>query len=109
MTLSGGTINSTVSGETLENDGNTISGNGLIGSTTNSNLTLNIVSGSIAATGGTLTIDAGSNMITNSGTLEATSGTLVLDSNVANTNGTIEATGAGSLVERIMSRSPAEH
>ena len=85
VTLSGGTIDSTVTGESLTNAGNTILGYGLIGSTTNTNLSLNNASGTINATGGTLTLDTGASSITNAGTLEATSGaTLAIDSNVGN-------------------------
>ena len=77
-------------GATLDN-ANTISGGGAIGAGDN-NLTLDNVSGTIDATNGTLTIETGANSITNGGTLEATGGaTLAIDSNVANTGGTITA------------------
>ena len=92
VVLQGGTITATISGETLQNQGNTISGYGLIGSTTNSNLALHNLSGTVDATGGTLTIDSGSNTIINTGTLEASNGgTLHLESAVDNSGGTVQA------------------
>ena len=95
---SGSTILSNMSAETLTNVDNTISGAGSIG---DQDLTLqNDQYGVIDANGASpLTLNTGSNAITNAGLIEATSGgTLDLDSNVTNTGGTIKAAGAGSIV-----------
>jgi hypothetical protein len=83
------------SSATLNNDGNTIIGQGIIG---NSDLTLNNKAVIDADAGSGLTLDTGSNTINNSGTLEATAGAgLYINSNVDNSK-TIEALGANSYV-----------
>jgi hypothetical protein len=93
----------------LINDGNTISGNGVIG---DNNLTLvNDSSGVIDANNSTLAlaINTGSNAVSNAGTMEATAGgVLFIQSPIVNTgkiianNGTVSLndapTGSGSLV-----------
>ena len=93
ITLAGGTVDTTVSGETFENNGNTISGYGAIGDVTDNYLTLDNVSGTIEATGGTLTIETG-NTVTNAGTLEATTGgQLTVHDAVDNAGGNVSASG----------------
>ena len=83
---------------TLTNVDNTISGAGQIG-TGDGNLTLvNETAGTIDANvaGGILTLDTGSNIITNCGTLEASkSGELDVHSVVDNAGGTVEAVSGG--------------
>ena len=81
---------------TLTNINNTISGAGAIA---DANLTL-VNSGTVNANNGaaSLTINTGAHIITNAGTLEATStGGLVIDSNVTNSK-TIEAVGTSATV-----------
>ena len=85
-------ITGTIAGDTLDNIDNTISGFGLLG---NGLMTLkNEAKGTINATGGTLTVDTGSNSIVNKHLIEATSGVLDLRSNVTNASGTIAGSGA---------------
>ena len=87
VTLASGTIKSDVSGNQLNNDGNAISGSGQIGDGTDTNLTLNNNSGSVEASGGTLTLDT-RNTVVNAASLEAASGgTLVIDDAVTNQSG----------------------
>ena len=83
VSLNGGSIIATQIGETLENNGNTISGFGKIGDGT-SNLTLNNNAGTIDANNSSnaLILNTGSNIITNAATLEATGGA-TLDINSA--------------------------
>jgi len=91
-TIGGGEIKGTASGETLENNGNTISGSGQIGDGTTSDLTLDNSSGTIEALNSTLTIYTG-NIITNasSGTLAAASfGTLQFDDATLDNFGNIQ-------------------
>ena len=92
---SGNAIVSNGAAATLTNVNNTISGAGTIG---DSHLTL-INQGTINANDSVaLIINTGSNTITNSGTLEATStGGLDIDSNVSNST-TIEALGTNAIV-----------
>ena len=98
VTLSGGTISSSVSGETLDNDGNLIKGTGQIGDGTDSNLTLDNAAGTIEAQGGMLTIDT-DNTITNAGTLEAASGaTLQIDDSTIDNSDNIQVNGTGTLL-----------
>ena len=74
VSLNGATITGSNSGETLENNANTISGAGQIGNG-NGDLTLqNDADGNITAQGGTLTIDAA---VTNDGTMTAASGAIL--------------------------------
>ncbi len=84
--------------DTLENVDNTITGAGTIGDAGNGELALvNDVSGTIAASGGTLTLDTG-HTIVNAGLLQATGGgTLDVIDNVKGT-GNIEI-GNGATVE----------
>jgi hypothetical protein len=93
--IGGGEIKGTASGETLENNGNTISGSGQIGDGTTSDLTLDNSSGTIEALNSTLTIYTG-NFITNSafGTLAAaSSGTLQFDDATLDNFGNIQING----------------
>jgi hypothetical protein len=88
-------------GGTLDN-ASTIQGAGTIGSG-DSTLTLtNQSSGTIDAnnSGQQLTINTGSNTVTNLGLMEATNGgTLVIDSTINNAGGTISASGSGAVVQ----------
>jgi hypothetical protein len=88
----------TTANVTLTNVDNTISGAGQIG-TGDGNLTLvNETAGTIDANvaGGILTLDTGSNIITNFGTLEASNGgELDVHSVVDNSGGTVEAVSGG--------------
>ena len=95
MALNGGSIIANVSGETLENNGNTISGFGQIGDGTTGDLTLDNNAGTIEASGGTLKLIT-NQQIANAGTLEANGAKLVIASNVQN-SGEILATGGGIL------------
>ncbi len=98
---SGNAIESDGSAVTLTNVDNTIAGAGTIG---DANLTLiNETHGTIDADDAApLILDTGDNLITNLGLLEATAGgTLEIESEVANTGGTISASGAGSVVDLI--------
>jgi len=91
VALNGGTI--TGPGNELENVNNTIVGTGTI-----SNLTLvNDAQGTINATGATLVLDTGGNIITNAGLIEASAGsTLQIKSDVANT-GAVTALNGGTI------------
>jgi hypothetical protein len=91
----GNVVDSNGAAATLTNVNNTISGAGTIG---DSHLTLNN-QGTINAIGSVaLVIETGSNTVTNSGTLEATStGGLDIDANVSNSK-TIEALGTNAKV-----------
>ncbi len=93
--LAGGTISSPAIGQTLKNNGNTISGFGQIGDGTTSNLTLINAAGTIMALGGLLKLVTG-NAVTNGGTLEANGATLELATKVLDT-GVIEAVNGGTL------------
>ena len=73
VTLTDGTISSTVGGEILTNAGNTISGYGQIGDGFTTNLHLVNASGVIQAMGGTLLLHTG-NTIINDGVLKAMNG-----------------------------------
>ena len=110
VTLTGGTITEnadnnlvTSSGAilVLDNVNNTISGAGTIGNGDDHLALTNETHGVIDATGGTLTLDTGANVITNAGLLEATGGgTLAIEGDtVTNTGGTIEAIGASAIVD----------
>ncbi len=97
VTLAGGTIDGAISGDTLVNNGNAISGFGQIGGT-GSALALNNSAGTIDALG-VLTIETGQTVL-NSGTMEAggsAPGTLQIDDAVTN-SGTIQALSGGALV-----------
>jgi hypothetical protein len=97
VTLSGGAIEGSASGETLINAGNTISGAGTIGNG-NGHLALDNVSGTVEAHGGTLILDTGTS-ITNTGTLEAAPGaTLQIDDPVDGTGGSATI-GAGATLD----------
>ena len=83
-------------GATLVNLDNTITGSGTIGGG-DGNLTLKNF-GTIDATG-EIVVNTGNEVI-NAGLMEATNGaTLVLDDSIANSGGTIAASGTGSVVE----------
>jgi hypothetical protein len=97
VTLAGGTIEGSASGETLHNAGNTILGTGTIGDGSG-HLTLDNASGTIEASGGTLIIDTGTT-IKNAGTLEAAAGaTLRIDDPVTGIGGS-QTIGAGATLE----------
>jgi hypothetical protein len=97
VTLAGGTIKSDVSGNQLDNNGNTIAGFGQIGDGTDTHLVLNNNSGIVEAQSGFLTIQTG-NTVTNAGALEAASGaTLQIDDAVTNT-GTIHDLASAHIV-----------
>ena len=85
VSLNGATITGSNTGETLENNANTISGAGQIGNG-NGDLTLqNDAGGQITAQGGALTIDSG---VINNGTMTAESGATL------NLNGTVSGSGS---------------
>ena len=97
--LNGQTVEAATSGETLENNGNTIKGGGRIGDTTGTgNLSLDNAAGTIEATAGKTLGITTNNPITNAGTLEAdgSGAKLVVGSAVRNT-GLVEATAGGVL------------
>ncbi len=86
-------ITDPVASDTLDNVDNTISGYGEIGAGTM--VLINEAHGTIDASGGTLIIDTGSNVVTNLGLAEATpTGVLDLHGTIDNTGGTISASGA---------------
>ena len=99
LSLQGGQIKTgTVVSATLSNQGNTISGFGTIGDVTDTKFTLNNMSGTIEALGGTLIVNTDGNIANNMGTL-ATSGTgavLQIFDPIHNF-GFIETTGGGEL------------
>ncbi|MFZ0422007.1 MAG: hypothetical protein WAL80_03930 [Xanthobacteraceae bacterium] len=98
LTLAGGSISGSASGDGLQNSGNTISGTGQIGDGTDNDLALNNASGTIEASGGTLTITTDSpTAIVNSGTLEAASGAILQIDDGVHNSGAIEALGTGSV------------
>ena len=93
VTLTGGMIVGSASGETLHNNGNTIWGAGAIGDGSG-HLALDNASSTIEASGGTLILDTGAT-ITNAGTLEAAGGaTLRIDDSVTGTGGAVIGAGA---------------
>jgi len=97
IALSGGTISTIGTSTTFENVNNTIKGSGTIGG--DAFLTFENL-GTVEATGSVpLTINTGSNTITNAGIAEAlgTKAELVIDSNVTNTD-LVEALGTGATV-----------
>jgi hypothetical protein len=97
VVLDGGSIVADSVSATLENLNDTISGTGIIGG--NALLTLENLGTIEAPTSATLTINTGSNTVTNAGTAAAT-GTkahLIIDSDVSN-SGLIEAAGASATV-----------
>ena len=96
---SGGSAYLRGSGQTLTNTDNTIQGAGLIGDS--GALTLNNEATIDANSAGqSLALNAGGGGVTNTGTLEATSGgVLVLNNTIDNTNGNITASGSGSTVQ----------
>ena len=96
VSLNSATIAGSSSGETLENNANTISGAGQIGNG-NGDLTLqNDADGTITAQGGTLTIDAA---VTNDGTMTAASGAILdLAGQVSGTGSTIIDAGGTAVV-----------
>ncbi|MBS0643701.1 MAG: hypothetical protein JSS43_27890 [Proteobacteria bacterium] len=82
---------------TLENVNNTISGAGALGAGQMTLSNAGIINGNQAAAA--LTVNTGSNLIRNTGTMEATAGgKLVIASNMNNVGGTILSTGANSVV-----------
>ena len=109
FTLAGGTIDAAVTGDTLVNDGNTISGFGQIGDS-NGNLTLVNAAGTLEASGGTLdilsnvnnvggTIAAqGANAVVEMSGVTVTGGTLTTGSAQSNSGGAIEFTGTGNML-----------
>jgi hypothetical protein len=105
VTLSDNSNNSIVAdvgGSTLTNVNNIISGAGTIGGNGDQKLTLSS-SGTIDATGANhALVFATGNIVTNTGTLEATGtgGLATLDS-IHNSGGTIEAVGAGAHVDLV--------
>jgi Tryptophan-rich Synechocystis species C-terminal domain len=93
VTMVGGAIVGSASGEPLENAGNTIFGTGTIGDGSG-HLSLDNASGTIEASGGTLTVDTGT-AINNAGTLEAATGaTLRFDDPITGTGSQTIGTGA---------------
>ena len=99
VSLNGATIAGANTGETLENNANTISGAGQIGNG-NGDLTLqNDANGQTTAQGGTLTIDAS---VTNNGTMTAASGaTLSLTGTVSGTGSTVVDAGGTVVVNAL--------
>ena len=99
VSLNGATIAGANTGETLENNANTISGAGQIGNG-NGDLTLqNDANGQTTAQGGTLTIDAS---VTNNGTMTAASGaTLILTGTVSGTGSTVVDAGGTVVVNAL--------
>src|SRR6202012_5228531 len=75
VTINAATISAAAPGQTLENNGNTISGIGQIGDGIDGNLMLDNNAGTIEAIGGTLMIDTG-NAVTNADTFLAYGGKL---------------------------------
>ncbi len=94
VTLTGGTIMGSAGGETLHNNGNTISGAGAIGDGSG-HLALDNASGTIeAANGGTLVVDTGAS-IANGGTLHAGDGaTFIIDDSITGSGGAVISAGA---------------
>ena len=100
MVLQGGTITATITGETLANVNNLISGFGTIG-TGNGDLTLNNeLHGTIDAndpTGRPLILDT-ENTVTNAGTLKAAAGGILQIDDVVDNSGVMIATAGGGTV-----------